>query len=116
MPFAGLDLHKKMIEAVVLEDDGSIRLRQRFRAVRAAITEFARQHLVGVAVALKATFHTWPAAACCSPRYRSSSGPARRIGSWPTRCCPRPGERSPCPSRSHGQGPSSALLAGRSRG
>ena len=60
MPFAGLDLHKKMIEAVVLEDDGTIRLRQRFPATRAAITAFARQHLVGCAVALEATFHTWP--------------------------------------------------------
>ena len=67
MPFAGLDLHKKMVEAVVLEDDGSIRLRQRFRTVRAAITEFARQHLVGVAVALEATFHTWPVVELLEP-------------------------------------------------
>lgn len=67
MPFAALDLHKKMIEAVLLDGSGAILLRERFPATRAALTHFARRHLRGCQVAVEATFNTWPVVAILQP-------------------------------------------------
>ena len=39
MPFAAFDLHKQDVEAVILNDDGTVRLRHRFPTTRAALVE-----------------------------------------------------------------------------
>jgi transposase len=67
MPFAGLDLHQKMVEAVIVDDTGRLLVNQRFPATRAALEAFARRHLAGCAVALEATCNTWPVAAILRP-------------------------------------------------
>jgi transposase len=67
MPFAGLDLHQKKVEAVILDDAGRLLLNQRFPATRAALEAFAREHLAGCAVALEATCNTWPVAGILQP-------------------------------------------------
>jgi transposase len=67
MPFAGLDLHQKMVEAVIVDADGRLLLNERFPATRAALEAFARRHLAGCAVALEATVNTWPVAALLEP-------------------------------------------------
>ena len=60
MPFAALDLHKQNVEAIVLNDDGSIRLRQRIPTNRVALVKFAQQHLSpAIPLAVEATFNTW---------------------------------------------------------
>jgi transposase len=67
MPFAGLDLHQKMVEAVIVDDTGRLVVNQRFPATRAALESFARRHLAGCAVALEATCNTWPVAGILRP-------------------------------------------------
>jgi transposase len=67
MPFAGLDLHQKMVEAVILDDAGRLLLNQRFPATRPALEAFARRHLTDCAVALEATCNTWPVAGILKP-------------------------------------------------
>ncbi len=67
MPFAGLDLHQKMVEAVILDDTGRLLINQRFPATRAALEDFARRHLSNCAVALEATCNTWPVAGILQP-------------------------------------------------
>ena len=67
MPFAGLDLHKKMVEAVIVGDDGRLLRNDRFPATRAALEAYARRHLAGCAVALEATTNTWPVAGLLRP-------------------------------------------------
>jgi transposase len=67
MPFAGLDLHQKMVEAVILDESGRLLLNQRFPATRAALQAFARRHLAGCTVALEATCNTWPVAGILEP-------------------------------------------------
>jgi len=67
MPFAGLDLHQKMVEAVILDDDGRLLRNDRFPATRAALEAYARRHLAGCAVALEATCNTWPVAGILRP-------------------------------------------------
>lgn len=59
MPFAGLDVHKKEIEAVVVDEAGNILLRERFLTRRETLERFARQHLRECLVALEATTNTW---------------------------------------------------------
>ena len=60
MPFAALDLHKNVVEAILIDDDGRVLARDRFPATREAIIRFARQHLTpDTAVALEATTNTW---------------------------------------------------------
>lgn len=59
MPLAGLDVHKKEIEAVVVDDSGNILLRQRFAMRRDRLEAFARRHLRECRVALEATTNTW---------------------------------------------------------
>jgi transposase len=61
MPFAALDLHARHIEAAVLDDAGNLVLRARIPTTREALTGFAQQHLSPRhAVAVEATFNTWP--------------------------------------------------------
>ncbi len=60
MPFAAFDLHKQHLEAILLNADGSIRLRQRLPTNRAALVQFAQQHLSpAIPLAVEATFNTW---------------------------------------------------------
>jgi len=69
MTFAGLDLHKKEVEAAVLSEDGRILHRSRFPATRVALEAFAGTHLSqdSTIVALEATTNTWPVAAILQP-------------------------------------------------
>ena len=68
MPFAALDLHRKEVEAVVLDDSGHITHRQRFAATRQAIETFARHHLSPAhRVAFEATTSTWAVADLLRP-------------------------------------------------
>jgi len=68
MPFCGLDIHKKEVQAVILNDDGKVILTQRFLATRSVIEAFARKHLTkNDRVALEATTNTWPIAAILGP-------------------------------------------------
>jgi len=67
MPFAGLDLHQKMVQAVIVDDEGRLLVNQRFPATRPALEAFARRHLAGCRVALEATCNTWPVAGILQP-------------------------------------------------
>jgi transposase len=60
MRFAGLDVHKRVVEAAVIDATGALLLRDRFPCTRADLTRFATTKLSGdVAVALEATTNTW---------------------------------------------------------
>jgi len=66
--FAALDLHKKEVEACILNDTGAVLHRARFAATREALVQFAqRLHLEDTHVALEATTNTWPVAAILKP-------------------------------------------------
>jgi transposase len=68
MTFAGLDLHKKEVEAVLVDDQGNILHRSRFAATREALEAFAKSRLSpDSAVAVEATTNTWPVAAILQP-------------------------------------------------
>ena len=69
MTFAGLDLHKKEVEAVLLSEDGQILHRSRFPATRAALEAFAKARLSpdSTIAAVEATTNTWPVAAILQP-------------------------------------------------
>ena len=68
MPFTGLDLHKKVVEAVTLDDNGSIVHRDRFPATRKALTRFAKKHLSPeTRLAVEATTNTWPVVELLAP-------------------------------------------------
>lgn len=69
MPVAGLDVHKRVVEAVVIaDDDGHVLHRQRFACTRADLQLFAEQHLgKETRVALEATTNTWAVVAVLAP-------------------------------------------------
>jgi len=69
MTFAGLDLHKKEVEAALLDEDGKILLRSRFPATREALEAFAQRNLSvqHTIAAVEATTNTWPVAAILQP-------------------------------------------------
>jgi len=68
MPFVGLDLHKKIVEAVILDDTGNILWRGSFPATRAALEDFARSRLSpNHHLALEATTNTWAVVALLKP-------------------------------------------------
>lgn len=68
MPFVGLDLHRRVVQVVILADDGQLLSEQRFPATRAALERFAREQLSPAhAVALEATFNTWPVVDLLAP-------------------------------------------------
>jgi transposase len=60
MRYAGLDVHKKVIQAVVLDEKGAVLHRARFDATRDELRAFAARRLgPDCAVALEATTNTW---------------------------------------------------------
>ena len=59
MPFAALDLHKKVVEAVVLDDDGRMLWCDRFPTTREALTRWARRLPPATRIAVEATTNTW---------------------------------------------------------
>ena len=67
--FAGFDLHKKEVEACIIDPSGTILRRARFAATAEAITRFALDNKLAddCAVALEATTNTWPVAALLQP-------------------------------------------------
>ena len=68
MTFAGLDLHKKEVEAALVDHQGNILHRSRFAATREALEAFAKARLSSdTAVAVEATTNTWPVAAILQP-------------------------------------------------
>ena len=67
MLFAGLDVHKKEIEAVVLDEAGNLMLRQRLATGRETLAAFARKHLTSCRVALEATTNCWVIASILEP-------------------------------------------------
>jgi len=72
MPFAALDLHKKIVEAIVLDDAGNIVHRDRFPATGEALLAFARKHLApDCQLAIEATTNTWPVVALLQPLVHS---------------------------------------------
>lgn len=68
MPFAALDLHRKIVHAVVLDDDGQLLHEDRFPATAPALLAFARARLSPQhRLALEATFNTWPVVELLTP-------------------------------------------------
>jgi transposase len=60
MRFAGLDVHKRETEAVILDAGGQVLHRERIATSRSALQAFGRRHLgPDVRVALEATTNTW---------------------------------------------------------
>ncbi|HEX6799968.1 MAG TPA: IS110 family transposase [Gemmatimonadaceae bacterium] len=60
MRFVGLDVHKQMVEAVILDATGGVLARAQVAATRAALERFAEDHLgADCTVALEATTNTW---------------------------------------------------------
>jgi transposase len=58
--YAGLDVHKRVVQACVLDQEGHILLRQRFELTPRGLVAFAREHLgADTHVALEATTNTW---------------------------------------------------------
>lgn len=68
MLFAGLDIHKRVVEAVVLDERGKIRHRERFGCSRKELESFAKKHLSKkTRVALEATTNTWAVVGVLEP-------------------------------------------------
>src|SRR5262245_38055598 len=59
MPFAGLDIHKRVVEACILDHDGNVIHRERFTCDRECLLKFAARHLKNCQVAVEATSNTW---------------------------------------------------------
>jgi transposase len=60
MPFVGLDVHRREVEAAIVGEDGVLQFRSRFPATREAVQEFAANFLHATDhVALEATSNTW---------------------------------------------------------
>jgi transposase len=58
--YAGLDVHKRVVEACVLDEGGQILLRERFELTAELLVAFARRHLGPSAkVVVEATTNTW---------------------------------------------------------
>lgn len=67
--FAGFDLHKKEVEACIIDDSGKILHRARFASNRDSITNFATVNKLNenCSVVIEATTNTWPVAAILKP-------------------------------------------------
>lgn len=60
MPYAGLDVHKRVIEAAIIDEYGRLLHRDRLPCSRETLRHFAAEHLgPEVRVALEATTNTW---------------------------------------------------------
>ena len=58
--YAGLDVHKRVVEACVLDAEGQILMRERFDLSPSKLSRFARRYLGAEAkVAVEATTNTW---------------------------------------------------------
>jgi len=69
MHYVGLDVHKRVVEAAVLDERGQVVHRARFAATREALVQFADAWLTGEdALALEATTNTWAIVAVLQPR------------------------------------------------
>jgi len=68
MNYWGLDVHKKVVQAVALGEDGSVRRRLRFPCTREALRLFAERELApDDRMALEATTNTWAVADLLQP-------------------------------------------------
>lgn len=68
MRFAGLDVHKREVEACVLDERGKVLRRERFACTREQLERFAKRHLgPDCRVALEATTNTWGVVAVLKP-------------------------------------------------
>jgi transposase len=68
MLYVGLDVHKRVVEAVVLDEAGKVRHRPRFPCTREELERFAKKHLgPNARVALEATSNTWSVVAVLKP-------------------------------------------------
>jgi transposase len=68
MLFAGLDIHKRVVEAAVLDAAGKVLHRERFECNRKELERFARRRLGKKAkVALEATTNTWAVVGVLEP-------------------------------------------------
>jgi transposase len=68
MPCVGLDVHKRVVEAAILGDDGTLLQRARFGCTRQELEQFARRHLSPEhRVALEATTNSWPIVEILAP-------------------------------------------------
>jgi hypothetical protein len=71
MPFVGLDLHKQVIEAAIVDDDGKLVHKSRFAATREALLAFAKRWLNrDCSVVVEATTNTWPVVDVLDPLVR----------------------------------------------
>lgn len=60
MPFAGLDVHKKEVEAAIIDDEGRLVHRERFACTREHLIRFATKRLGHeTSVVLESTTNTW---------------------------------------------------------
>lgn len=58
--FVGLDVHKRVVEACILDQAGAVLARHRVGGQREALLDFAQRSLLASDhLALEATFHTW---------------------------------------------------------
>jgi transposase len=60
MRFAGLDVHKRVVEAVILDETGAVKKRARFACTREELARFVKENLASEdKLALEATTNTW---------------------------------------------------------
>jgi len=68
MRSVGLDIHKRVVQTVILDDEGHLESRDRFPCDRDALLSFARSRLGGdTRVAMEATTNTWAIADLLEP-------------------------------------------------
>lgn len=66
--FVGLDVHRRVVEACVIDQAGRVVLRHRFPCTREDLERFARERLASTdRVALEATINTWAVVAIIKP-------------------------------------------------
>lgn len=66
--FVGLDVHKRLVEACILDPNGQVLLRHRFTLTRKTLVEFAQKYLTAEdKVVLEATCNTWAVVAILKP-------------------------------------------------
>jgi transposase len=66
--YAGLDIHKRVVEACVLDEAGQVLLRQRWPLTPESLVAFAQEHLGPDArVVVEATTNTWAVVAVLKP-------------------------------------------------
>ena len=95
MPFAALDLHKKVVESIVVDDNGTVLHRDRFPATRDALPAFANKRLSpDCALTLEATTNTWAVVELLVCVFRRSRSLFRDDADQQSGGCRSPSERS----------------------